>query len=281
MKYLAKKDIRLKPRSKDSHKGDNGRVLVVGGSLDYIGAVLLAGIAAFRTGVDQVVVAAPEKAAIAINSFAPDMITKKFKGDFFGEKDAGEIISMSKSFDVVLIGNGIGLDDSAKKFCQKVIERVEGPKVIDADAVKVANLKRTKNAVFTPHQKELEILLAANGHSEISRVKDFKKRMERLQQLAGENVFLVKGAMDAVVSKDRIVFNRTGNEGMTVGGTGDVLAGIAAGLLATEKDPFRAAACAAYISGEVGDELKKGMGYGFMASDMVNLIPEIMKRHWR
>ncbi len=256
-------------------------MLIVGGSLDYMGAVLLASIASFRVGVDKVVVASPEKVAVTINSFAPDIITKKFAGDYFSEKDSDEIIKMSREFDVVLIGNGIGLEKTTQKFCQKIIEGIDGMKVIDADAAKVVNLKKTKSAIITPHQKELELLLNNNGCSEIAKVKDFKKRMERLQAISGSNVFLVKGEVDAIVSKNRIIFNKTGNAGMTVGGTGDVLAGLCAGLLATEKDLFAAASYSAYINGEIGDALKKEMGYGFMASDMINRIPLVMTRYWK
>ncbi len=281
MNYITKKDIKLRNREKESHKGDNGSVLIVGGSLDYMGAVLLASIASFRVGVDKVVVAAPEKVAITVNSFAPDIITKKFAGDFFYEKDSDEIIKMSRDFDVVLIGNGIGLEKTTQRFCQKIIEGIDGMKVIDADAAKVINLKKTKNAIITPHQKELELLLKNNGCSQIADIKDFKKKMEKLKTVTGENVFLVKGEADAIVSKNRIVFNKTGNAGMTVGGTGDVLAGITSGLLATEKNLFTAASYAAFINGEIGDMLKKEMGYGFMASDMINRIPIVMKRHWK
>ncbi len=279
MKYLLKKDIRFKKRGKNSHKGDNGKILVVGGSLEYVGAVLLAGISAFRVGADLVVVAAPEKAALAINSFSPDMITKKFPGDYFTEKDADAIIKLSESFDAVLIGNGIGLSDTTKKFAQKICENIKALKVIDADAVKVISLKKTRNAILTPHQKELEILLENNKMGGI--LKNSKTRIKKLQEIANSNVFLIKGKEDIIISKNNAILNRTGNEGMTKGGTGDVLAGITAGILAVEKDLFKAACYAAYINGEIGDMLKKEKGYGFIASDMINKIPEVMKRYWR
>lgn len=281
MNYLTKKDIKLRKRAKDSHKGDNGKVLVVGGSLDYIGAVLLAGISAFRAGADLVVVAAPEKAALAVNSFSPDMITKKFKCDYFTEEHADEIIGLSKSFDAVLIGNGIGLNERTQRFAKKVMEGIDAFKVIDADAVKVVNLEKTENSILTPHQKELEILLENNKMNEILKIKNSKTKIKNLQEIASSNVFLIKGKEDIIISKNNAVFNKTGNEGMTKGGTGDVLAGITAGILAIEKDLFRAACYSAYINGEIGDILKKERGYGFIASDMVNRIPEIMKRHWR
>ena len=281
MKFLTKKDILLRRRDSASHKGDNGRVLVIGGSLDYVGAVLLAGVASLRAGADQVVIAAPEKVALTVNSFAPDIITKKFAGDCFAEKDADEVIAMSGSFDAVLMGNGIGLQEGTQKFAARICEGIEGPKVIDADAIKVISLKKIKNAIMTPHQKELQLLLENSGLHDIGQEENFEKKMKRLKEFAGSNVFLIKGKYDAIVSKDKMSYNKTGNEGMTKGGTGDVLAGITAAMLAQEKDALKAACAAAYISGEIGDILKKEKGYGFLASDMINKIPEVMKRHWR
>ena len=95
----------LKKRDPESHKGDHGKVLIVGGSKDYIGAPALAGMAALRTGCDWVTIACPEKVAWAINSMYPDLITKKFPGDIFHFEDVKHIIDLSESFDAVLIGN--------------------------------------------------------------------------------------------------------------------------------------------------------------------------------
>ena len=107
MHLITAADVKLKKRRPDSHKGENGRVLVVAGSINYAGAAYLAGMAAFRSGVDAVVVAAPEKVAWAINCLSPDIITKKFRGDFFTATAINEIVKLSKKFDVTLIGNGI------------------------------------------------------------------------------------------------------------------------------------------------------------------------------
>lgn len=253
--------IHLRKRARDSHKGENGRVLLVGGSVDYAGAVYLAAMAALRSGVDNVTVAAPEKVAWVINSLSPDLITVKFKGEFFAAASAKKIVALSKKFDVVVIGNGIGTRKETKKFAAEVIRKAKSFKVVDADAIKAVRLQDVSNAIITPHRREFEILLKNSGCGE-----------DAVRRLIGNNVIIVKGAVDKIISKDKTAFNRTGNAGMTVSGTGDVLAGLAAGILAQEKGLWKAAVAAAYVSGKIGDSLFKKRGYGFTASDMLELV---------
>ncbi len=277
MRFITAADVKLKLRRPDSHKGDNGRVLVVAGSIDYVGAAYLAGMAAFRSGVDAVVVAAPEKAAWAINCLSPDFITKKFKGEFFTAAAINEIAELSKKFDVTLIGNGIGKNVETLKFAANVCRKIKGPKVIDADAISAVRIQDVQNAIFTPHHAEYGLLLRNSGCNG-----------KNVKRIVGSNVLLVKGYattskkhVDAIISKNKVVYNKTGNAGMTVGGTGDILAGLVAGLLAQEKDLFKAAAAAAYVNGKAGDMLLRKYGYGFTASDLVEKLPEVLKRLWK
>ena len=109
----------------------------------------------------------------------------------------------------------------------------------------------------------------------------------RTESSYGSNVVLAKGYgnskkrhVDAIIAKDRVAYSSTGNAGMTVGGTGDVLAGLAAGILAQEKDLFRAACAAAYVNGKAGDLLMKKYGWGFTASDLVDKLPAALKPLW-
>ncbi len=253
--------IRLRERARDSHKGENGRVLFVGGSVDYAGAVYLAAMAALRSGADNVTIAAPEKVAWVINTLSPDFITVKFRGGYFTSAAARKIVALSKKFDVVVVGNGIGAREGTKKFAAEVIKKVKSFKVIDADAIKAVRLQDVSNAIITPHKREFEILLKNSGCSE-----------EAVRRLIGNNVIIVKGPVDRIISKGKTAFNRTGNAGMTVSGTGDVLAGLAAGILAQEKDLWKAAVAAACVNGKIGDALFRKRGYGFTASDMLELI---------
>ena len=263
----------IKKHPKTSHKGQNGEVLIIGGSKDYVGCLALAGLAALRTGVDWVTIAAPEKVGWAINALKPDLVVKKYKGDSFCASRAKDILKLEKKFDAVLIGNGIGVH--AKTFVKKYIRESKKPLVIDADAIKVISLGEIDNAILTPHKKELELLLKNSKKDFINKLKG-KKKIKALQKIIKNNILLIKGHVDIIVSKDKVAYNRTGNEGMTKGGTGDVLAGLVVGFIAQHYDRFRAAQYAAYINGKVGDKLKKKKGYSFIASDLVEDMKKVL-----
>jgi hydroxyethylthiazole kinase-like uncharacterized protein yjeF len=265
----------LSKRKKTSHKGDNGRVLVVGGSEEYVGAVALAGLAALRSGADLVRIAAPKKAAWAINTLSPDLITHKIDCEHFTLKNVPEIAELSKRHDVVLIGNGISLKSA--NFVKKLVKKLKKPLVIDADAIRAISMKDANNAIITPHTNELESLLKNSGKERILKTKDHKLLIKRLQGIIGNNVLLIKSRIDIILSKERFVLNHSGNEAMTKGGTGDVLAGLCAGFLAQSKDPMKSAAAAAWINGHIGDLLaKRKHGPIFLASDMVEEIRRII-----
>ena len=260
----------LKPRKKYSHKGDNGRVLIIGGSEDYIGAPSLVGMAALatlRSGADLVTVAAPAKVAWTINCIAPDIITKKIDCRNFTVKNVKEVVALAENADVVEIGNGIAFTPGAKEFILGVIKRVKKSLVIDAAALRVIKLQEVSNAVLLPHAKEFEALLQNSKLKE----KDVQKHL-------GNNVLVKKGHPKTVImSKNKIAYSGTGNAGMTHGGTGDILAGIVAGLIAQGNEPFMSAYVAAYVNGKAADVLYKKMGFGYLASDVVQVIPTVLK----
>ena len=281
MRFLTKKDIRIPARKKTSRKGDNGKVLVIGGSKEYVGAAALAGLAALRSGADWVTIAAPEKVGWAINALSPDLVVRKYKGDDFCASRAKDVLKLSGDFDAVLIGNGIGMH--AKSFCKKFIKECRKPLVIDADGIKAISAKDVKNAILTPHRKELEIFLR-NSDKSAQTVKSLEKNAQFLRKELKDffnrnNVLLLKGPVDTIISKNKIAFNKTGNAGMTKAGTGDVLAGLCVSYLAQLKDPFRAACNAAYFNGLAGDILlKKKKGFTYLASDLVEEIKKIKGR---
>lgn len=265
MKYITKADVKklkLPLRLPSSHKGDFGKVLLIGGSQDYVGAVALAGIAALRSGVDTVTVAAPAKVAWALNTLAPDLMTKKFDCISFDKPQINAVVKFAKDFDAVLIGNGIGRRSHA--FCIEVIRKLSEknmPLVIDADAIKAISLKDARNAIFTPHKREFQMLLE-NTHI----------RKLQLQKYIGNNVIIVKGNVDVIYAKGKTKYNKTGNPAMTVGGTGDVLAGLAIGFYAQTKDAWNSAIAATYINGLCGDIVRGEVGAGLIASDMLKKI---------
>ncbi len=298
MKYITKKDIKIPERKKGSHKGDNGYVLAIGGSKDYVGAITLAGLAALRSGCDLVKIIAPEKAAWAINAYSPDLVTMKVHGDYFKPSHFGVVRKQMEKFDVLLIGNGIGLNNTSKKFCKKTIKEVKKSKVIDADAIKSISMQDCENSIITPHAKELEYFLANSkisktllnkisemsereSSSRMSHEKNIAKKSQLIKKITQKfldknNVILLKGKIDVVISKDKIFYVKGGNPGMTKGGTGDVLAGLCAGFLAQSKDILQSSINASYFNKKIGDLLlKKKKGFTYLASDMVEEIRRI------
>lgn len=287
MKYIASKDIILPKREKDSKKGDNGRVLAIGGSKDYVGAIALAGLAALRSGADWVTVAAPEKVGWAISALSPDLVVKKYKGDDFCASRAKDILKEESKYDVVLIGNGIGMH--AKSFVRKYVKESKKLLVIDADGIKHSDASIVKNAIITPHIKELEIFMNNSKIDEkiikkIINEKDVEKRAILIKNtlknlLEKNNVILLKGPIDTIISKEKILFVKGGNPGMAKAGTGDVLAGLCAGFLAQSKNLLQSAVNASYFNKQIGDILlKKKKGFTYLASDMVLEIERVLGR---
>ncbi|MBW2980976.1 NAD(P)H-hydrate dehydratase [Candidatus Woesearchaeota archaeon] len=265
MKNLSKKDTVIPKRKPKSHKGDNGRVLIIGGSKDYVGAVALAGLAALRTGVDWVTVAVPEKVGWAINALTPDLVVKKYKGDDFCASRAKDVLKLAQGFDAVLIGNGIGMN--AKQFCKTFLSKINKPCVIDADAIKAINIQSINNCILTPHKKEFNIFL-----------KNSKLNENNYRTKLKNNIILLKGPIDTIISKNKTAYNKTGNPGMTKAGTGDVLAGLCVGFVGQGIDLFSSACNAAYINGALGDlQLKKKKGFSYIASDLLEDVKKVLK----
>jgi len=310
MNYITKKDIKLPKRKKSSKKGDNGKVLVIGGSKYFIGAISLAGLAALRSGVDWVTIAAPEKVAWCVNSLSPDIVSVKLKGNFISSKHTKIIEKLAKKHNVVLIGNGMGLNKETIKFNKQIIKKIKNLKVIDADGIKALSTADLENSIITPHIKELEIFMK-NSKINNKIINDIIKEKNTWKQVSGtnysgierkalmirkaikllsikntnnknffenDNIILLKGRIDAIISKDNILFNKTGNAGMSKAGTGDVLAGLCAGFLGQGLSLLQSAINAAYYNGLIGDILlKKKKGFTYLASDMVEEIKRVLK----
>ncbi|MFH1224331.1 MAG: NAD(P)H-hydrate dehydratase [Candidatus Diapherotrites archaeon] len=269
-----------KRRSPYSRKGDNGRVLVVGGSDDFSGAPALAAmgaLAALRTGADLAVIAAPEKAGWAMSEYSPDVIVKKFRGRVFAPAHAAKIAKLSQGFDSVLIGPGLGTAPPTFSFCRALAGKVKQPMVADADALKaLAGTRFSGRTIITPHSGEFEIF----ARTKLPPPAAVSARAVLVKRAAKKHgcTILLKGHADIISDGARVKLNRTGNAGMAKGGTGDVLAGICAALLALHNAPFEAACAAAYINGRAGDILLRKKGYGFIAGDLPQAIPEVIKK---
>ncbi|MFQ5816040.1 MAG: NAD(P)H-hydrate dehydratase, partial [Candidatus Hydrothermarchaeaceae archaeon] len=260
-------------RRADSHKGDNGRVLIIGGSVGYHGAPILSALGALNSGADLIHLAVPECNWNVTKSYAPDFIIKKFPGEYLGSEGPWH---PEGEYDSIVIGPGLGIHEETREAIIEMLKKTQTPVVVDADAIKaIAGAKLKVNGVITPHSKEFQIL-SGRGLP-----KDNEKRKDILLKKSREigSVILFKAPLDIIVGPDgRWKFNATGNAGMTVGGTGDVLAGVTGGLIAQGMKPFTAACCATFINGSAGDELHSWKGNCFTASDLAYEIPFTIKR---
>lgn len=288
IRFTTKKDILLPKRDPFGKKGDNGRLLCVGGSEEYVGAIALAGLAALRCGVDWVTIAAPEKTAWAINCLSPDLITIKLKGDHLKDSHYKKISELAGKHTVLLMGNGMGLRPDTSKLIQK-LNKLPMQKVIDADAIKSLSLQELRNSIITPHSKELEILLEnsrirGKEIKKISNKRSIQKKAMLLKKtiedstpfFVNNNVLVLKGPIDIVLSKENIRLDPLGNAGLTKAGTGDVLAGLAAGFLGQTNDLEQSAINATYFIGLIGNILtKRKRGFTYLASDMVEEIRRV------
>jgi len=261
----------------ESHKGDNGRVLVVGGG-PYTGAPFLAAMGAYRIGADLVRVATPSTCAATIASYSPSMIVHPLPGSILTEADVETALAVAEEVDSVVIGPGLGRDGRTMLAVRTFVEECHKPMVVDADAfhalAKDLGPLKGKRGIITPHAREYETLTGA------SLPEGRKERAEVVKKLAKELgiTVLLKGPVDIISDGLEVNFNKTGNPGMTVGGTGDVLAGISAGLLAKGVKSCRAARMAAFTSGMAGDLAFDKLSYGMLATDVLDQVPIVLKR---
>jgi len=268
----------VKPRLPEAHKGDFGRLLVVGGSEVYSGAPALVAMAALRTGVDLTYTAAPEKTARAISSMSPAFITVKLEGKHLNSRNTPIIKQYLEASTAVVMGPGLGLHNETKeavKEIMKLTEEEKTPLLLDADGLKAfAEFKWEVGwpLVLTPHAGEYEILTGRKLP------KDLEERAEDVQKTARKlgATILLKGHVDIISDGQRVKFNFTGNPGMTVGGTGDVLSGIVGAFLAQGADPFEAAVAGAFINGAAGDFVRGEKGYHMLPTDILKWIPRVM-----
>jgi NAD(P)H-hydrate epimerase len=267
----------VKSRVFGVHKGDFGRLLVVGGSEVFSGAPVLASVAALRTGVDIVYTACPEKTAYAVSSMSPDLISVKLSGKNFNINNVDELAPFLDMVDAVVLGPGLGLKGETVEFVRLFVDRVERAGkalVLDADGLKIfAKFKRVLRVplVLTPHMGEFAILAGQKLPE------GFEEKVVLIQKVAKEldAVLLVKGSVDIVCSSKRVKLNFTGNVGMTVGGTGDVLSGIVGGLLSQKNCSFEAAVAGAFVNGACGDYVASEVGSHILATDLMDVIPKI------
>lgn len=260
----------IPPRTGSEHKGDFGRLLVIGGSKDYLGAPLLAAKAAYRTSIDLVTLACPRYVAERIEQ-DPVLIVRPTASEYYlSGTDVDAILNLN--YDSVVLGNGIGLQDETRSFVREFLRKTDKPVVIDADALKLIEPRHLKpNHILTPHIIEFKTLFGEAAETTSERVKIVEEKAKKTK-----TIILLKGPTDIISDGEKTKLNRTHNPGMTVGGTGDVLAGIT-GALAAKTDAFTAASAAAFLSGISGNLCMDEKGYSFTAADVLEKIPQAIK----
>jgi len=261
----------LKPRSPKSHKGENGRVLVVGGSRHYFGAPALVGLAALRAGADLSYLLIPKYISKSIAALSPDLIIWDYTGAILNKNAVSAFKNISKNADALVIGNGLTKEKEAISTAKELLSGWAGPCVIDGDAIGFVSHEK---AVVTPHAGEFKRMgFGSPAESPEARGRQVKEAARRLGM-----VVLLKGVVDVVSDGERVGFNSTGNAAMTVGGTGDILAGVLGCLLSQGYGRFEAACLAAFINGAAGDLAFKQLGYSLLASDLLDFLPQALKK---
>jgi len=273
------------PRKSNSRKYDHGLLLVVGGGEFYTGSPALAAMAAFRAGVDMAQVLAPKRAADIIAGFSPNLATLPFQGKLFDKEDLPTLKSMTqaaktvaKEKTAVVIGGGLGRSEETKQTVLDYLRDINIKSVIDADGIHAladdTAVISGKPCILTPHAFEFYVLTQ-------QRVNDLgleeKAGIVKTTAARLGCVIVLKGQKDIISDGNEVAVNETGSPCLTVGGTGDTLAGICGGLLAMGIKPFLAAKAAAFINGRAGEIAERKFGVGLLATDLIESIPQAIK----
>tara|TARA_B100000029_G_scaffold53909_1_gene48915 strand:+ start:1620 stop:2483 length:864 start_codon:yes stop_codon:yes gene_type:complete len=265
-------------RNIKSRKGDNGKVLVVGGSYVYHGAPVLSSLAALRTGVDLVYTVVPKNNVQATRAISPDLIVIPLADSKLTRGSVNKLLGqIPKDLDSATIGMGLTIQDiEALKIIVKSLLDRDVRLSLDASALvkPILPLIKGKNVIVTPHSGEFYRLFGEELPSEKKYHFNFITKVAKKYSVT----ILLKGMTDIISDGKRTFQNsKTNSSGMTVGGTGDVLSGIISGLLARNRNPLESAASGAYLNGLCGKYVQKQIGTHMIASDLIDAFPHVAK----
>lgn len=268
----------LPDRNPWGHKGNFGKLLLLCGSRGYTGAAFFAAMGALRAGAGLVFLGVPESIygieAVKLNE--PVIFPLPDAGGRLGADAVPEILARLPQMDAVLVGPGLGQSEGTLAVVRAVLEKAECPVVVDADGINVLSAHRDLlrgrklPTILTPHDGEFARLGGVIGED----------RMSAAAALAYDLgcVVLLKGHETCITDGTDGYLNPTGNPGMAVGGSGDVLAGVITALLGAGLPPLEAAACGAWLHGAAGDRCAAELGqYGMLPTDMLSALPRLMK----
>lgn len=256
----------MKKRDKDSHKGQNGKVMIIGGSAIFHGAPILCALGAEYSGVDLVFPFIPPCHAQVARTYSLNFILQTFKKDHLTEKDVEGILKFSEKVDSVVIGPGLGEDKETIKAVKSLLAKLDKPTVVDASAIMYTN-SLPETTVLTPHRSEFKKL--TGDDPEPKNVQKWAKNLNA--------TILCKGPEDIIADSDDLIVNKTGNALMTVGGTGDVLSGLIGGLIARCYKPVEACQVATNTLGSAANRIA-GHQDSFTALELARMISRELHR---
>jgi len=264
-------------RKSNSRKGDNGKVLVVGGSYMYHGAPILSSLAALRSGTDLVYTAVPKINVQSTRAISPDLIVIPMTDSKLTRGTVNKLLGQApQDLDSATIGMGLAIQDvEALKLLVKSLLNRDVRLSLDASSLvkEVLPLIANKNVVVTPHTGEFKRLFG-----EIP-PENKVKRIQAVEKYAKNNsiTILLKGEIDIISNGVKTFTNVKNTPAMTVGGTGDVLSGITAGFLARNRNSLEAASSAAFVNGLSGKITQKHFGLHITATDLIENLPNVLK----
>lgn len=268
----------LPDRNPWGHKGNFGKLLLLCGSRGYTGAAFFAAMGALRAGAGLVFLGVPESIygieAVKLNE--PVIFPLPDAGGRLSADAVPEILTRLPQMDAVLVGPGLGQSEGTLAVVRAVLEKAECPVVVDADGINVLSAHRDLlrgrklPTILTPHDGEFARLGGVIGEDRMAAAADLAHDLGCVVLLKGHETCITDGVNGYI--------NPTGNPGMAVGGSGDVLAGVITALLGAGLPPLEAAACGAWLHGAAGDRCAAELGqYGMLPTDMLSALPRLMK----
>lgn len=265
-------------RAVQSHKGQNGKILIIGGSNTYHGSLVLAGKAAFSINIDLVFMITPEKIASVVRSHDYRFIVKTYSQDYLTPQVIEELVKpMLLEVDSILIGPGLGHEEETLLAVKTLLKEIPDDKtlIIDADALKACKGEiLPKNTILTPHAGEFTIL---TGKKFTGKESLYEKRQiirKATEKYKEPITWVVKGPVDIIKQETKEILNFTGTPAMTTGGTGDILAGLVTAMQSQVNNSFYASAMATFIIGKAGEFAEKEE---FTLEKLLVKIPIVMK----
>jgi ADP-dependent NAD(P)H-hydrate dehydratase len=267
----------LPPRAAESHKGDFGRALLVGGSRGMSGAIALAGMSTLRSGAGLVTLATPAACLDVVASFEPSYMTVPLANDEDGRiayAAQPTIEQLAKVATCVACGPGLGRSDELRKLVPAIYQTIAKPMVIDADGLNALAsrpellAKHGGPRILTPHPGEFRRL--------VGKAAENREQLEKMAiQMAADTgtVIVLKGHRTLITDGNAALYNSTGNPGMATGGSGDVLTGIITALICQSMSPLEATQLGVHLHGLAGDLAAAELGQESMiASDLVGFL---------